>query len=819
MTKSKHLPIVVITGAAGKIGSALTRRLKDNYQVVGLDVIEDACDIPIDITSKHSVSLAFQLFKERYGDQIAAFIHLAAYYDFTGEYSSMYDKVNVEGTRNLLDALQDFEVEQMIYASTMLVQKPCQPGESIDESSPLSPKWAYPKSKAKTEQVIKDHHGNIPYLIFRLAGLYDDETCVPTLAHQIARTYERDIKSKFFAGDKNSGQSFIHLDDLVTLFEKAIQKRHDLPKTEVINAGEPDVLSYQELQQQISHLIHNEDAQIINLPEHVAKTGAWLEEKMEPVVPDDFDQGEKPFIRSFMIDLASDHYQLDITKAGEKLDWYPVHRIEKTLPEMIVNLKKNPSAWYEKNNLTKPDWMVTNDHVNAEDTRSQFEYQFRKQHQSNLWAHFFNIGLGFWLITSPMTMSYESGALVYSDILSGVLLVILGFLSLSWRLAPARWACAFVGLWLIFAPLFFWVPTAEAYLNDTLVGALVIGLSVLVRPAVGVAPNAAVHGPEIPPGWDFSPSTWFQRLPIIILAFIGLYISRYMAAYQLGHIDAVWDPFFTGFLPDAKNGTEEIITSSVSEVWPVPDAGLGATVYVLEILTGLIGGSSRWRTMPWLVLFFGILIVPLGVVSITFIIIQPIILNTWCTLCLIAAVAMLVQVPYSFDELVATIQFLWRRKKAGRPLLKILFVGDVDEQNGANKFEEDNFEQSPGHIIKDMLTGGVTLPWTLAGCLIIGLWLMLTRLIIGADGSMANADHLIGSLIITVTVTALAESVRILRYINLLLAAGLFITPYIFDANLTGFVSSYVCGALLIFLTLPKGTIHSTYGEWNRWIR
>lgn len=300
MAKSKQLPIVVITGAAGKIGSALSKRLKENYQVVGFDLIEDACDIPIDITSKHSVSLAFQLFKERYGQHIAAFIHLAAYYDFTGEYSSMYDKVNVEGTRNLLDALQEFEVERMIYASTMLVQKPCQPGESIDESSPLAPRWAYPKSKAKTEQVIQDHHASIPYLIFRLAGLYDDETCVPTLAHQIARTYERDIKSKFFAGDKEAGQSFIHLDDLVTLFEKAIQKRQDLSKTEVINAGEPDVLSYQQLQQHISRLIHNEDAQIINLPEHVAKTGAWLEEKMEPVVPDDFDQGEKPFILSLI---------------------------------------------------------------------------------------------------------------------------------------------------------------------------------------------------------------------------------------------------------------------------------------------------------------------------------------------------------------------------------------------------------------------------------------------------------------------------------------------------------------------------------------
>src|SRR5690606_16187523 len=201
------------------------------------------------------------------------------------------------------------------------------------------------------------------------------------------------------------------------------------------------------------------------------------------------------------------------------------------------------------------------------------------------------------------------------------------------------------------------------------------GFSALLRPAPGVSPIAATTGPTIPPGWTRNPSSWPQRIPIIILAFIGLFISRYLAAYQLGHIDGVWDPFFTA--PDfnltagnPKNGTESIITSSMSEAWPVPDAGLGAMVYVLEILVGLTGSSQRWRTMPWLVTLFGIMIVPLGIVSITFIVIQPIMLGTWCALCLIGAAAMLLQIPYSLDELLATGQFLKRRHEQGKPVLK-----------------------------------------------------------------------------------------------------------------------------------------------------
>src|SRR3546814_11880971 len=74
-----------------------------------------------------------------------------------------------------------------------------------------------------------------------------------------------------------------------------------------------------------------------------------------------------------------------------------------------------------------------------------------------------------------------------------------------------------------------------------------------------------------------------------------------------------------GSADNPRNGTEEIITSSVSKAWPVSDAAVGGYTYALEILTGIIGSRMRWRTMPWLVLLFGLMIAPLGVTSIFFI--------------------------------------------------------------------------------------------------------------------------------------------------------------------------------------------------------
>ncbi|WP_207384206.1 vitamin K epoxide reductase family protein [Legionella nagasakiensis] len=815
MVQGNRKPMIIITGSSGNIGTSLMQALQDDFQVIGFDQDEATCDIAFDITSDSSVTLAFKFLKEKYGDQIKAVIHLAAYFDFSGEESPLYEEVNVKGTRRLLAALQDFVVERFIYSSTMLAHKPCEPGEMINEKTPLAPKWIYPQSKVRAEEIIEKHHGKIPYLILRLAGLYNEFTCVPTLASQIARIYERDIKSHLYAGNCKTGQSFIHQKDLIELFKKAIQHQDKLAGKEIILAGEPETVSYETLQHLIMDLIHDEKSKLYNIPVPIAKAGAWIEEQSEPIIPDDFDQGEKPFIRPFMIDRASDHYALDISKAREKLRWAPKHAIKETLPKIINHLKQDPKRWYQENGLTLPDWMKALKDKQLDKIRARYETNFRQQHQQNLWAHFLNIGMGFWLLTSPVMFEYQSPFLMFSDIISGILLIFFAFLCLSWRFSGVRWLCAALGLWLIFAPLVFWAPTAAAYLNDTLIGSLVIGFSVLVRPDAGVAPNAAMTGPVIPPGWDYSPSSWFQRLPIIILAFIGLFISRYLTSYQLGHIEHVWEPFFPGSLNDPKNGTEEIITSYVSEAWPVSDAGLGAVVYLLEILTGIIGGANRWRAMPWLVLLFGIMIVPLGVVSITFIVIQPILLDTWCTLCLIAAVAMLIQVPYSFDELIATGVFLWRRWRAGRPLLRILFVGDTDEEN-RKKREHDDFEQSSNIIIREMLSGGITLPWNLLACIAIGVWLMFTRLTLEASGGMANADHLIGSLIITVTVTALAEVVRAIRFINLIFALALFITPFMYGASLVATLASIACAVLLFILTIPRGRIVSSYGKWNK---
>ena len=252
-------PIVIVTGAAGNLGRSLGMALRSDYQIVGLDLRTENSEFPIigmDLTSEPAVELAFRKFRDAFGSRIASVIHLAAYFDFSGEENELYESVNVEGTRKLLRALRDFEVGQFIYSSTMLVHAPCRPGERIDENQPIEPRWAYPRSKAAAEEVVRAEHGAIPYVILRLAGVYDEHVMVPTLSQQIARIFERDVQSHFYSGSTLVGQAMLHREDMIDAFCRAVDRRDALPPATELLIGEPDAISYDALQDELGYLLH-----------------------------------------------------------------------------------------------------------------------------------------------------------------------------------------------------------------------------------------------------------------------------------------------------------------------------------------------------------------------------------------------------------------------------------------------------------------------------------------------------------------------------------------------------------------------------------
>lgn len=163
----------------------------------------------------------------------------------------------------------------------------------------------------------------------------------------------------------------------------------------------------------------------------------------------------------------------------------------------------------------------------------------------------------------------------------------------------------------------------------------------------------------VPPGWTHNPSTWAQRLPIVFLALLGFAIAGYLALYQVGVVATVWEPFF-------GDGSAKILHSWVSRLLPVSDAAVGAAAYLVDAGTGVIGGTDRWRRMPWLVVLFGLAVGPLGVVSILLVVLQPVLFDAWCTLCLASGVVSLLMIGPAMDEVLASLQHVRREAGEGR---------------------------------------------------------------------------------------------------------------------------------------------------------
>lgn len=437
----------------------------------------------------------------------------------------------------------------------------------------------------------------------------------------------------------------------------------------------------------------------------------------------------------------------------------------------------------------------------------------RKMREKWLWTNFTVILLGLWLVSSPFTFGYTSAAMRWSDVASGVLLAVFAGLALWPRFDfIGRWSVALVGVWLQIAPLVFWAPTAAAYVNDTLVGALAITLSILVPMMPGMAHHMAMMqpGPEVPPGWTYNPSSWHQRAPMIALAFVGWLISRYLASFQLGYSQTVWEPFF-------GDGTVKVLTSDVSRMMPISDAGMGALAYTLEMLMAWMGGRERWRSMPWMVTFFFILVVPLGITHVLLVILQPVVVGYWCTLCLAAALLMLLMIPFAVDEVVAMGQFLAQSRREGKPLWRTFWVGDTME-GGEKDNRTPRYGAPAAHMIPPM-AWGVTAPWNLVLSTVLGVWLIFSPSIFGTQGRAADSDHLVGALIITFAVIALAEVTRAVRFLNVLLGAWVIAAPWLLSGVLAGARwNDVIVGALVILVSFPRGTVQERYGSWDRYV-
>jgi nucleoside-diphosphate-sugar epimerase len=110
---------VLVTGASGFLGGHLVEELvKRGHQVVAL-VRESSDTLFLDYlgVEMRRGDLTDPPSLERATRGVEAVIHLAAYYTFSGK-RQQYQRINVQGTRDLLEAMLANHVRRLIYCSS-----------------------------------------------------------------------------------------------------------------------------------------------------------------------------------------------------------------------------------------------------------------------------------------------------------------------------------------------------------------------------------------------------------------------------------------------------------------------------------------------------------------------------------------------------------------------------------------------------------------------------------------------------------------------------------------------------------------------------
>jgi hypothetical protein len=162
-------------------------------------------------------------------------------------------------------------------------------------------------------------------------------------------------------------------------------------------------------------------------------------------------------------------------------------------------------------------------------------------------------------------------------------------------------------------------------------------------------------------------------------------------------------------------------------------------------------------------------------------------------------------------------QYLVQSHRRGASLLRIFFIGGASP--GSQKDRNADFGATWPAMAASAIRG-VTMPWTLVASVLLGVWLMFSRLVFGIVPPLANSDHLVGALVVTVAVIAMAEVARTLRFINVLFGAWLIIAPWLLSGGSAVAASvEVVVGIALIALSLPRGRRSAEhYGSWDYYL-
>jgi UDP-glucose 4-epimerase len=305
----------LVTGAGGAIGGTLVRRLVEQGYTVRalLHSAKTGTSPPDNVEVVYGDITDCSLVSEAVRDMDLVF-HLAAKLHIENppaELADEYVRVNVNGTRCVVEAASAANVKRLIFFSTINVYGASTPHQIFFEDSPLHPDSLYAKTKVKAEEIVR----TLPVsVVLRAAAVYG-----PLMKGNFPRLV-RAIKKGWpvLVGDGLNRRSLIYVEDLCRAAILAAE--HPLAAGQTFNVTDGSAHRLREVINAISDGLGRPHSKF-RLPEFVVRAGAGVIEQSFGVV------GKRAPISRATIDKLTEDMAVSGAKIQNQLGFQPSYKL------------------------------------------------------------------------------------------------------------------------------------------------------------------------------------------------------------------------------------------------------------------------------------------------------------------------------------------------------------------------------------------------------------------------------------------------------------------------------------------------------------
>lgn len=322
--------MIAVTGATGHIGNVLVRKLLTRGKKVRAIVppFEDTKPLEglnVEIIEGDVRNIG-ALHKAFHGAEIV--YHLAGIITISSGNDDFLYQVNVEGTKNVVDACLKNQVKRMVYISSVHALKEPPQGTIIDETCSYDPECArgsYDRSKAMASlEVLKGIDKGLNAVLICPSGVIGPcDYKISQMGHLIINFMKRDVKARV-----DGAYDFVDVRDVAEGMILACEKGKC---GSYVLSGEQ--ISVQDL------FLELEKSTGVKSPQ--LKVPLWLVKMLSKISPMYYKvTGKEPLFTSYSIDVLNSNSQISCAKAGSELDYSP-RPIRESIKDSVEWIKDN----------------------------------------------------------------------------------------------------------------------------------------------------------------------------------------------------------------------------------------------------------------------------------------------------------------------------------------------------------------------------------------------------------------------------------------------------------------------------------------------